>query len=381
MHQHVDQAWERFRQRVKDEPIPEVWTRLMQSETGDNGVATSMPFTQRLTVAETMVDSEANAHLRASAGSTALRKTEHWGEQVLDAANSRTSARNRFRRKWLMRGMSGVAVGAMGVFLFATSPGEKVIAAAMQTFYIQHLVGVSAGDLQSIENAFSFAGQPVQSINLQQFGTLEVKSSANSPLQPVSIAKAEQLSGYPQLPQLPQSPGIHPPGPLTNFMPQQQATFRLNVTNINRFIWQMGGKATFPASANGVPIVLTIPPRVTMNVNLGKSGFESLTVMRVPEVQVPPDVNLDAVRKALVTLPFLPLDIKNSLLAGDWKQTLWIPEGQGGQTVRLGDREVLLDLNRYQSTATWLANGYLYNLNGTFSTQASILSTVKEISP
>jgi hypothetical protein len=357
---NVDQAWERFRERVKSEPVPEVWYRW---------------------------DVDAvNRHIRDQAGGMKENTSGVEGQEVLpvydsasDGDNVRAGWRKVARTRFLRRASVAAAALLVGGGLLGSPWGQQAVASAMRTFYVQHLHTISAQDMQKILNELSFVRGEDRSFDLKQYGSIEVTSRGKPPTGPITLAKAKSLSGY----DLPSLPGVSEQDLSVEYIPGDQVTLRLKVAAVNKLIAQVGGKTGFPADVDGAPIVLNIPPQVRLQTLRGQHGDESLTVTRLPSVQVPQDVNLEQVRQALIGLPFLPSDVRQSLQGGDWTQTAFVPAGKNGKVVRVGNRDVLVNFGRGTRSAMWLANGYAYQLMGTeprFPTEASLLSAVEAIS-
>jgi hypothetical protein len=357
---NVDQAWERFRERVKSEPAPAVW---YQWDVGD---------ASRTTEAEV-------GGMKENASDVAVREVLPMYDSAAGGDNVRTGWRKVARTRFLRRTSVAAAVLLVGGGLLGSPWGQQAVAGAMRTFYVQHLHTISDQDMHKILNELSFVRGEDRSFDLNQYGSIEVASRGKPPTGPLTLAKVKSLSGY----DLPSLPGVSERDLYVEYLPGEHVTLRLKVAAVNKLIAQVGGKTGLPADVDGAPIVLNIPPQVRLQTSGGQYGGESLTVTRVPNVQVPQDVDLEQVRQALVGLPFLPADVRQSLQGGDWTQTAFVPAGNDGKTVRVGDHDVLINFGNGPRSAMWLADGYAYQLMGSeqrFPTEASLLSAVEAIS-
>jgi hypothetical protein len=371
---------------VKDEPVPTAWQALKAqlaqgAETPVEGVTGSdaMPTGAAMSDVSEQPDSRQQGTLELRQGMPDFQRDSLAAElQDTKHPDARTHM-GRARGRWWRLGAAGVAVVLCGAGLFGSPLGEKAIAAAMQTFYVHHLQTISPNEVQDILNNLEYNRKNHQSYNLKHYGSIQVVSSEKTSLSPVSLGEAVKRSGY----RIPSLPGVPQKDVTAQYMPQAQVTLRLHVGAINRLIWQLGGKTGFPANADGVPIVLTFPPQLQLYAKDDKHISETLSVMRVPSVQVPQEVNLNQVRQALTGLPFLPDDVRRSLQGPDWTHTVYVPANKDTRTVNVGGTDVVIESNHGLRTALWLAHGYAFQLSGStkvFPTEDAMLDAVKEIS-
>ena len=364
----VNRALSRLQARVEGEAIPRMWMSYITavgnlSEDNMQQEPTPLPL------------------VSVNSASTIIEMPKQGdAEESTRYGNQRGNQRRKAERKsWRKVGWS-TAVAAVVVGMLASPLGTKAMAAAMQTFYFHNLVGVSQSDVSQIEQALQSSG--IQHINLKQYGSVEVNTSTSGGYQSVSLAKADALMGR----KIAVLPGFDAKHDLVNYQPGNEVTFRLKVNAINGLLAQLGGKDKFPASVNGQPIVVQIPAQVTEDTFQNPKQQMSLTVRNMPSVQVPGNVDMNQVRKALVGLPFLPSDIAQSLAtSSNWQETLYVPVG--GKVTNLtvnGYSAVLQNMpGGQQRSILWLENGVLYQLDGpptTFPTDASIIAAAKELS-
>lgn len=283
------------------------------------------------------------------------------------------------RRAW-RRIAWGTAAAAVLIGVVATPLGGKAMAAAMQTFYFHNLVGVSVSDLNQIQQALVTSG--VQKIDLKQYGSVQVMGSNNKGFQQnLSVQQASKLVGYP----IKTLPGFDAKRDLLSYQSGNQVIFHLNVNAINSLVARLGGKAMFPTSVNEQPIAVQVPPQVVENVVV--RGTEvSLTMRKLPVVQVPDNVDMNQVRQALIGLPFLPQDIRQSLTtSSNWQDTLYLPVGGKAINMTLNGNPAVLQVlpGGQQRQIMWLEHGVLYQLSGSteaFPTNASIIAQAKGLS-
>lgn len=282
------------------------------------------------------------------------------------------------RRAW-RRIAWGTAAAAVLIGVVATPLGGKAMAAAMQTFYFHNLVGVSVSDLNQIQQALVTSG--VQKIDLKQYGSVQVMGSNSGFQQNLSLQQASKLVGYP----VKTLPGFVAKHDFLGYQSGNEVIFHLNVNAINSLVARLGGKVMFPTSVNEQPIAVQVPPQVVENVVV--RGTEvSLTMRRLPVVQVPDNVDMNQVRQALIGLPFLPQDIQQSLTtSSNWQDTLYLPVGGKAINMTLNGNPAVLQVlpGGQQRQIMWLEHGVLYQLSGSteaFPTNASIIAQAKGLS-
>ncbi|MBX5437080.1 MAG: hypothetical protein IRZ33_07675 [Alicyclobacillaceae bacterium] len=352
----VEQAWQRFVRTVTNEPVPDVWRQ------SSGGAAAGPP--------------PAGGDGAVVVREIAFDRSEPFRtESAAEAVGSAESVRRRraFRHRRWWKGMAAAAVLLAAGGLFASPAGDRVLADAMQTLYFQNLMGVGGEDLTQIANALDDAG--IHQVDLSQYGTVE-KSGGDSESHAMTLAAAEQATGL----SVPTLPNFNPASDHVFVTGARVYTFRLHVDAINRLIRMLGGTHPLPQAADGVPIVVRLPGQVFEQSQDANGSSVGLDVTGVPTVEVPPDVDLNAVRQALIGLPFLPSDIRQSLMQADeWQKTLYLPVG--GQPVDVtvnGHAAVAVLASRGSGASiTWLANGTLYQLTGSPKTFPTVHSLVQ----
>lgn len=276
-----------------------------------------------------------------------------------------------------------VAAAAVVVGLCISPVGGKVMAAAMNTMYFQNLFGVGEADMTQIQNALDqVASGNGGRVDLKQYGTAQVDRTpvVNSNM---TLTQATQAANVP----MKTLPGYDTKNGSVNYVPGSSVTLRLNVNAINALIQQLGGKTEFPSSVNGEPIVIEIPAQVNEDVSNPGGADTELNEMQMPSIQVPSDVDLNQIRLALIDLPFLPQDIRDSLSTSEqWQQTLYVPDGGNGTNTTVNGNPAVV--NQWQSggfwnSMMWLQNGVLYQLSGStaaFPNQQALIQLAKELS-
>jgi hypothetical protein len=368
----VERAWQRFTAAVAAEPVPEVWLRAA----GDGRSAGPAIEPDAAGVSPAVgpiapVDSvEPVEHSDESVGPV---QTPVWEPAAGPALRTRHRHRH-LGRRWRWAATAAAAVLVAGG-LFFTPAGDRVLAAAMQTLYFNQLMGVGQTDLTQIQMALEENGHG--QIDLSQYGTVDRTGGDRLPHQ-LTLAEARRTSGLP-VPVLPQ---FDPTRDHVTVTGGSVLTFRLHVDAINRLITLLGGTHTFPQAIDDQPIVVNIGPEVLEQATDTSGHFIALNETAVPTVQVPEHVDLEAVREALIGLPFLPGDIRQSLMqSGNWRQTLYLPVGGKPQAVSVDGHPaiaVLAQTDGGNASISWLANGVLYQLSGSSQVFPTVDSLIQQ---
>ncbi|MCD1261784.1 hypothetical protein B5M42_023590 [Paenibacillus athensensis] len=262
-----------------------------------------------------------------------------------------------FRRR-LRRLAAGVAAAAVVTGLFATPLGDRAFAAMLQTFRIQHIVGVgiSADDLASISSVLEH-GSPEgdRSFDLAQYGSLTETGGGET--RTVTWDEASRLMGAQLLrPEQAAEP---------RYQPESALTFTLKVDAVNRLLTRLGSAAALPDEADGKAIRLHIPDGiVTSGILAGKPV--KLLQFGKPELSVENGIDPAAIREAVLGLPVLPDSLRTKLAAiGDWQNTLPVPAREGvSASVRFRGHDAFLTVDGEQRYLLWLDESRMVLLGG-----------------
>lgn len=329
-----DRAWARFERATAGEPVPAFWKQAKDNHQHKDG-AIEMKRTNAIGAGTAQSAPAAMAGQEAAAS----------GPQSAGGGRWRTEkpAKRRLRRL-----SAGVAAAAVAVSLFATPLGDRTLAAMLDTFRIQHMVGVdiSQTDMAAISSLLE-RGSPdgEQRFDLAQYGTLTQSGGGES--RTVSWAEAEtRLGGTFFRLDAPSAPV---------YQPATVLTFRLNVKAVNRLLLRLGSDTTLPAAADGKAITLSIPDGVSMEGSLAGKPARLLQFGK-PALTVEGGIDAAIVREAILGLPVLPDSLRSKLAAiGDWQNTLPVPAREGvTESLRLNGREALMTEGDARRFLLWL---------------------------
>lgn len=359
----TDQAWERFEKMVVKEPVPAFWK---QEEEGLR--STNMRFEAQF---------ELNHDDHEKDGTFKMKQSEAFRENTIkDKFTDSTWRTERPINRRLRRLTAGVAAAAVAIGLFTTPLGDRALAGLMQTFRIQHVVGVgiSADDMVTISHLLEH-GSPEgdQSFNLAQYGTMH--QSGGGEAYTVTWTEAEHRMGAPLI-KLENS--IEP-----KYEPAGTLTFKLNVAAVNRLLTRLGSATTLPAEADGQAIHLHIPDGIVTEGTMSGKPARLLQYGK-PVLTVDDDIDPVKVRDAVLGLPVLPDSLRTKLAAiGDWQSTLPVPTREGvSANLRFAGHDAILTEDNGRRLLFWVEGdrmGLLSAAKEDFPAASAFLQAAEEL--
>ncbi|AJY76674.1 hypothetical protein [Paenibacillus beijingensis] len=354
----TDRAWERFERLAAREPVPAFW-RLAEEDrrTDETRIEARLDGNQNDHEKDGALEMKQTGEFRVTQGAPVVGGT---GVEKATGANGAdgTWRTERPAKRRLRRLTAGVAAAVIAIGLITTPLGDRALAAMMQTFRIQHMVGVgiTADDMAAISSLLD-RGSPDgdRSFNLAQYGTLT--QSGGGKARTVTWEEAKKRMGAPLL-QL-----GNPTAPA--YQPATTLTFHLNVKAVNRLLTRLGSTTTLPAEADGKAIRLHIPDGITTEGTLSGKPVRLLQFGK-PELTVEGGIDAATVREAVLGLPVLPDSLRTKLAAiGDWRSTLPVPVQDGVTTsLRLGGHDAIMTLDGSNRYLLWLDGERIGLLSG-----------------
>ena len=236
-------------------------------------------------------------------------------------------------------------------------------------------INVSPADMARIEQAVRKGAGAVDIGNL---GKLEYRS--NGPEGLVSLDEAKQAVDF----------GLRLPSSLPSgwqlqglqSSPGGTISLTLDVDKVNQTLKTFGGTQMLPAALDGETFTVTMP--VVIDAQYGGAKGVHVIQARSPELGLPGDATANAVRDAVLGLPFLPDNIRRQVASvNDWQHTFLVPNIQGStQEVTVdGTRGVFMTAPpEYRAQApdlsnalVWEKSGIVYAVVGTFSLDQGLL--------
>lgn len=371
--EQVEEALSRLFRAVRNEPVPEAW-RERPGRQSTAKVQGSKPNPHYEANEEERATMSKKQGLNAMPDARLPLVMDTDGQLADQAARVPARKRNRTKRRWAT---ATAAAAIAGVMLF-TSWGQDVMASMLSTFRVQHFETISftESDMNGFRQALENGTLGTRQMDLRLYG--EIEQTGGGTQRTIDAAEAEKLAGRP----LKALPGAD--SKTIDYMPEQSITFKLHPKEINKLIALLGGKEQFPASIDGAPIKLVMPGSFTMSMP-DSEGFGSKQLMQLPSpaIDVPDDVDIEQVRRAVLGLPILPDDLRAKLSAiGDWRHTLPVPTmdgvGKDVRTVSIDGNDAILSTTSWDRSVMWLKNDWMYMLSGSLKDYPTDNDIMKE---
>lgn len=219
------------------------------------------------------------------------------------------------------------------------------------------MVTLTQNDLEEIEDWVS--ENQDGTLDLKGIGQLEMSKGAGEAKHFDSAQSAEQAG--------------HPVASFNGFdvvnvsvVPASIITFTLQVEKANQLLEQLGSDHQFESSLNGKPFSIATSEAVHTDYE-SEGQHISYIHTRSPEINVPQGVSIEELRATLLSLPFLPENVKSQLAGIDnIESTLPIPyaetEGSEMKEVRIGDARGYAVESAEHSYLVWQENGAIHSI-------------------
>ncbi len=225
--------------------------------------------------------------------------------------------------------VAAAAVACIGA-MFSLAPVRSAAADFLTLFRVQKVetASISVEELNQIQQVFYNASAKM---NIDKFGAVEKKQTGEQ-----RQVKWEEAASY--LSFEPRRPSYMPDGlefnPSLSVEPASTVEFTLNVKNVNAVIEHLGGQYPLPADLEGRSFGLNFHEALLAYADAGEGdNYRNLRFIqtRSPEVTVPDNVDVTAVRKAILEMPMIPYETKQKLASlDDWQNTLYVPRPENG---------------------------------------------------
>ncbi len=270
-----------------------------------------------------------------------------------------------------------MGVAAVVLVSLAFGPVRSAASDFLRVLRIQEVQSLSltAEEMQQISEGLS-AG--ASNVDLASLGGIEIEGDAN--VQELSLADAAGLVDF----------EIRLPGGLEStptILVKQAQTFhfRLDAAAVNELLGAYGSDRLLPTAIDGKEFTFESPTVVSAEYDAVVNGSKvSFSVMqaRSPELVVPAGVDVDELRDILVSLPFIPPNVRDQLMAvDDWQNTFLVPVPGGessertiaGTKVVITSESVFMDPDSPETTppgldafssAVWNDGGIIRGIQG-----------------
>ncbi|MVO98109.1 hypothetical protein [Paenibacillus lutrae] len=364
----TDEAWNRIRSKLADEPAHPRWQswnhELKRDHESLHGQVSGQP------------DSNED---HDQAFSQSMSEEDSFDQlsvpKVRRTSSFTVSGRKKRNRKWAGLAAAGLLFGV----ILATPTGNNALAAILGQFRVQEVAVVQEEDVRAIYNEFRGPGQMQESIT--KYGVL--KTDHGSLTGEFTSLEAEKKLGY--------KIGPKDAKLLTdkvNINASSTFTFNLNVKEVNEVMQRLGAKKLLPESVDGKEIKVYFPESVFIHLPADKDGSASLTQQNVPVVTVDPSLKLEEAVEAIIQFPLMPDYLKNSLKQNQiLSGTIPMPlvSNQNTEKIMIHNTPVTLQLKGQNDffQATWIKDGQLFNFQGRgfLSEREQLVNKLKELIP
>ncbi|WKA57035.1 zf-HC2 domain-containing protein [Planococcus shenhongbingii] len=219
------------------------------------------------------------------------------------------------------------------------------------------VVTLTQNDISEIENWVSENKEG--SLDLKGIGQLEMSEAAGETTY-FETQQAAEAAGH----SVPALREVEVEG--VSVMPASTITFTLDVEKANQLLAQLGSDQQFEAQLDGKPFSVSTYEAVHADYVMD-GQYISYMRTKSPEIDVPEGVSIEQLRATLLSLPFLPENVKTQLAGIDnIETTLPIPyaatEGSSMTEVRVGDAQGFAVESEEHSYIVWQANGDIHTI-------------------
>ncbi|MGG7620795.1 anti-sigma factor family protein [Bacillus coreaensis] len=250
--------------------------------------------------------------------------------------------------------------GAAAVAIFGSFTIPQVQAGASQflsLFRVDQfeMVKLTQNDIREIETWVS--ENKAGTLDLKGIGKLEVSENAGE-------------SKYYETQELAVEAGYQVPT-LENFEVEGVSvtrattiTFTLNVEKTNQLLSQLGSEQEFDAALDEKPFSVSTFDAIKTDYTTNSQRISYMHT-KSPEIKVPEGVSVEQLKATLLSLPFIPENVKTQLAGIDnLETTLPIPvvetEGAKVSEVRVGEAQGFAVEGEQQSSIVWEENGHIH---------------------
>jgi hypothetical protein len=319
---------------------------------------------------EELQDLQAFCEKTFEAKNAAVDAGQAWAkfEENLQTAGNQKMAENhalKTRKGWSTlktKTKRWLASGAVAAALLSSLAHPQVRVEANQFLSLFRVdqfevVTLTPNDISEIENWVS--ENKDGTLDLKGIGQLEMSETAGEPQFFGTKEQAEE-AGY-------LVPGL---GDMdiegVNVVPASTITFTLDVEKANQLLTQLGSDQQFEAQLDGKPFTVSTFEAVHTDYMMEERTVSYMHTQS-PEINVPEGVSIEQLKATLLSLPFLPENVKAQLAGIDnIESTLPIPyaatEGSEMTEVSVGNAQGVAVESDEHSYIVWQENGDIHTI-------------------
>lgn len=328
----------------------------------------------RLEGEQELVDRTVGSYLAAPL-TTAAKATRDWNrlESHLRPVKKESWYVMARRHRLALMGVAAVITLAVGLSFGSVRAAAARLLGVFRVTRFQ-TIAVTPGDLARVERMLR---EGIGSVRLGDYGEIEMATEGTDGLVSLDQAKAAVDFGLRLPSRLPA--GMEFQGLWAT--PSVRLSLTLAVDRANAFLTSLGGTKMLPQELDGEEFTLRIPAAI--DAQYGGDGSLHVLQARSPELDVPGDAGAEAVRDALLAMPFLPDNVKRQVAAvEDWQHTFLVPDVRGStqETTVNGAPGVYITVpTEYQdegretpNALVWEKSGVVYAIVGEFDLEEGL---------
>lgn len=144
--------------------------------------------------------------------------------------------------------------------------------------------------------------------------------------------------------------------------------FEINVDKANKLLSQLQVDQKFDEKLSGKTFSLTVPNAQTIWLRANDKDL-NYSIVDAPELKAPEGVDLEQLRSTILSLPFIPDNVKKQMLSiEDWQHTLPMPyvadKDSKLKEVKVNGADGILITNEHDNRVIWQQDGRIHMLEG-----------------
>ncbi|MEZ0537104.1 hypothetical protein ACAG39_07585 [Caldicellulosiruptoraceae bacterium PP1] len=288
---------------------------------------------------------------------------------------------NKFRKP-----IAATVASILVLVILIFTPAGKALSDALNIFRVSNIstINLTNNDINTIVNKINEVGE--KNIDLKQYGKIEVENEGNQEIQSLSqMATLEAENNFKV--KIPNLEGKYNDFYLTSgyFEKSKKLTFTLNVDTVNDLLSTLGAGKLLPQELNNKTFKVKLNNSIYLNFTKTNSDnsqiYFSYMQVKSPELTLPENVDANEIKDVLLSLPFIPENIKTQINAiKDYKHTLPIPVLKDTQTTQEvnvnGQNGILIEDNKTSDKVLiWVdSDNNIYTINSSNLSKEDIIN-------
>ncbi|WP_199616115.1 hypothetical protein [Paenibacillus alkalitolerans] len=353
---HLDEAWKKLQEKLKDEPVNPRWTQwdseqlreeIMWAPESKNDLEPTVPET----------------------GNEGMKDTSPVAKPTFV---------NRWKRNKHAKWINGAVAAGVLALIIVTPAGNNALAAILNQFQMEQITTIQENEAEQLFNTFTADGKLRESEN--KFGNFARESGTmHGEFDVTEVSNV--LNRKIVVPESFKSDKVY-------VGPSDTVTLTINVAEVNKAMSRLGASKLLPQSVDGKSITIELGESVQMDMNNGKNNYVSFTQQPVPKIHVDPSVDVKVALDALIDFPLLPEHLKSSLKSSSILDGGSVPlpviADERTTMVKVEGHDVLLEKYGEQRGAyyhsMWIKDGNIYTLSGNgFGSQEELEARIAEL--